>query len=131
MVREKGSKAAHLQQSHGNDNSKICSCTTPERRSPGLSAHLIPAKHGSAGSRIGNRIGPVLEGVQAAAVERILNHANRLPILVAPQAQPLAVHQTLHRFRGHHSFQEQRCEDGGEKALESLQDGWAEAMERV
>lgn len=124
-------QAQNLQQSHRQDNPEVCSCTAPERRPPGSSAHLVPAKHASAGFWVGNGIGPVFEGVQAAAVQRILNQANRLPIAVTPQVQPLVVYQAFHRLRRHHLFEEQRGKDGGEEALEGLQDGWAESMERV
>lgn len=127
--------ATHLQQSNRNDNSKVSSGATPQRRPPRPSTSLTPSKHFRTYTilliRLGPRKRPVLDGVQTAAIQRILNKSNRLPILGTKHAQPLVIQQALDRRRRKHILKQQRREDSRQEPLESLQDRGAEAVEGV
>lgn len=114
----------HLQQPHGDDDGEIPPGAALQRGRPRADAGRRAAPLGGAVNARGSareRPGAVLDRVQAAAVEGVLDAADGVGVVGAPHALPPRREDTGAGVGGDEVGEEERTEDGRHGELEGLQ----------
>lgn len=120
-----------LQETDGDDDGKVQGARGPHGALPRRSAGAVAAVLEGAGPRGIEGTGAVGDGIEAAAVEGVLDELDGVGVAGGEEGVPLGVEAEVEVRGRDDGLEQQRGEHGGEHGLDGLQDDGSQAGQRV